>query len=92
MADFNPQNREEIQQAFQESEREVWIRNFRITCILAIIFVLAGNMLEYMVYPNDTGDFKGKHLLDLWTKKEVSIDGSTKLRVPRHGVLLLEQR
>jgi len=37
-------------------------------------------------------DVRGKQLLDLWTKKEVVIDSSAKLRVPRHGVLLLEQR
>jgi alpha-galactosidase len=37
-------------------------------------------------------DFRGKPLLDLWTKKEFVIGSSTKLRVPKRGVLLLEQR
>ena len=42
MPEFKLQNREEIQKAYQENEREVWIRNFRVACILAFIFVLAG--------------------------------------------------
>ena len=37
-------------------------------------------------------DFKGKHLLDLWTRKEIVLDAITALRVPSHSVLLLEQR
>jgi alpha-galactosidase len=37
-------------------------------------------------------DFKGKHFLNLWAKNELVFDGVAALRVPSHGVLLLEQR
>ena len=37
-------------------------------------------------------DFTSKLLLDLWNKKQLVLDGSATLRVPRHGVLLLELR
>jgi alpha-galactosidase len=37
-------------------------------------------------------NFKGMHLLDLWTGKEVVLNATTALLVPSHGVLLLEQR
>ncbi|HEX4350993.1 MAG TPA: hypothetical protein VH251_11425, partial [Verrucomicrobiae bacterium] len=51
MPEFKLQNREEIQIAFHENEREVWIRNFRVACILAIIFVPAGCSLDWFVAP-----------------------------------------
>jgi alpha-galactosidase len=36
--------------------------------------------------------FKEKRVVDLWTKRDLVLDASTVLRVPSHGVLLLEQR
>src|SRR5271169_5595553 len=56
MADFKLQNRADIQKAFQENEREVWIRNFRVASILAFIFVPAGCSLDWVVY-KDRGFF-----------------------------------
>ena len=53
MPEFKLQNREEIQKAFQENERKVWISNFRVACILAFVFVLAGNSLDWLVYNHD---------------------------------------
>jgi two-component system sensor histidine kinase PhcS len=50
MPEFKLQNREATEKAFQENEREVWIGNFRVACILAFIFVLAGNSLDFLVY------------------------------------------
>lgn len=52
MPDFNSKNHDAIQKAFHEHERDVWIRNFRIACILAAIFVLAGYSLDVLVYGN----------------------------------------
>src|SRR5215472_6986469 len=52
MPDFRSKNHDEIQKAFREHERDVWIRNFRYACILAAIFVLAGYSLDILVYAN----------------------------------------
>lgn len=47
----------EVRQAFQESEKAVRIHNFRVSCILALIFMPAGASLDYLVYPQHTGFF-----------------------------------
>ena len=57
MLKFKPQNSDEIQQAFSKNELEVWVRNFRVACILAAIFVLAGSSLDALVYPKKIGEF-----------------------------------
>jgi signal transduction histidine kinase len=51
MAEFQQQQNPEINQAFLDGERATWVRNFRIACILAFIFVPAGCTLDLMVYP-----------------------------------------
>jgi signal transduction histidine kinase len=51
MPDFQTQYLREINQAFQEGERAVWVRNFRVACILASIFTLAGSSLDFVLYP-----------------------------------------
>src|SRR5215469_8238832 len=48
---------QEIRKAFQETEREVWIRNFRVACVLAFIFVPAGSSLDWFVYHEHVGQF-----------------------------------
>src|SRR5271154_3219042 len=57
MSDFQSQNSAEINQAFLENERTVWVRNFRVACILAFIFVPAGSSLDYLVYREHFGEF-----------------------------------
>jgi len=56
MADFQ-QNYNEINRAFLEAERAIRIRNFRIACILAAVFVLAGSSLDILVYPTHFQEF-----------------------------------
>ncbi|HWY32311.1 MAG TPA: ATP-binding protein [Candidatus Acidoferrum sp.] len=51
MAETRQPNNPEINQAFLDGEREIWVRNFRIGCILGFIFVPAGFTLDLMVYP-----------------------------------------
>jgi signal transduction histidine kinase len=57
MPDFQPQNLKEINRAFLEGERAVWVRNFRVACILAFIFIPAGSSLDALVYPEHFGEF-----------------------------------
>jgi len=66
MTDSRLQNQDKIRKAFQEAEREVWIRNFRVACVLAFIFVLAGYSLDILVYadfPERTRKFLGYRLV-----------------------------
>ncbi len=50
-------NLPEVQRAFLENERSVWIRNFRVASILAFVFVPAGSSLDAFVYPTYFGEF-----------------------------------
>ena len=50
-------NLPEVQRAFLENERAVWIRNFRVATILAFVFVPAGSSLDAFVYPTYFGEF-----------------------------------
>jgi two-component system sensor histidine kinase PhcS len=63
MADLKLQNRAEIERAFHENEREVWIRNFRVASILAFIFMPAGCTLDWFVYRDYFWRFLGLRLL-----------------------------
>jgi hypothetical protein len=59
----------------------------------AIAFFNRGNSaMDFDPTLKALDDFKGKHLLDLWTKKEIVLDAITEVRVPSHGVLLLVKR
>src|SRR5438132_2468916 len=51
-----------VQQAFLENERGVRIHNYRVSCIVALIFMPAGASLDYMVYPKLTPYFFGLRL------------------------------
>ncbi len=48
---------EAIRQAFVEHERSVRIQNYRIACILALVFMPAGAALDFLVYPENTAHF-----------------------------------
>jgi signal transduction histidine kinase len=50
-------NPEAIQKAFRDHELSVRIHNYRVSCILALIFVPAGVSLDYFVYPDKRGLF-----------------------------------
>jgi two-component system sensor histidine kinase PhcS len=66
MSDYRSKNHDEIQKAFHEHERDVWIRNFRVACILAAIFVLAGYSLDVLVngdFPDMTRRFLGYRVI-----------------------------
>ncbi len=57
MLKLKPHNLDEIQQAFSKNELGTLVRNFRVACILAAIFVLAGSSLDALVYPKHLGEF-----------------------------------
>lgn len=63
MNNLRPQQNPEIQQAFLQNERDVWIRNFRVAAILAFIFVPAGSSLDWFVYRSYFGEFFRLRLL-----------------------------
>jgi signal transduction histidine kinase len=63
MNNLRPQQNPEIQQAFLQNERSVWIRNFRVAAILAFIFVPAGSSLDWFVYRQHFGEFLELRLL-----------------------------
>jgi signal transduction histidine kinase len=52
-----PASSEELRQAFADYERPVAIQNYRVGCILGIIFMPAGATLDYFVYPDKVNLF-----------------------------------
>ena len=57
MPDSATQHSAEVHQAYVQHERDVWIHNFRVACIIALIFVPAGISLDLIVYPHNLGEF-----------------------------------
>src|SRR6185503_8287893 len=57
MSDYNLKNFSEVNQAYLDNERAVWVRNFRVACILAFIFVPAGSSLDFWMYPKFFTEF-----------------------------------
>src|SRR6185437_8180022 len=53
---------ENPQEAFRQYERSVRIHNYRIACILALIFMPAGTTLDWVVYPDQWLHFLGLRL------------------------------
>ena len=49
--------------AFQASERDIIIRNNRVACILGVIFMPMGFLLDYFVYPKFVPPFFGYRVL-----------------------------
>ncbi|MEW6161030.1 MAG: ATP-binding protein [Verrucomicrobiota bacterium] len=47
----------ELERLFEESERQVTVQNYRVGCILGIIFMPAGATLDYFVYRDETWPF-----------------------------------
>jgi alpha-galactosidase len=75
-----------------EGPMEIWEKDLSGGRRAIAFFNRGESTLDFDPNLKVLADVRGKQLLDLWTKKEVVIDSSAKLRVPRHGVLLLEQR
>ena len=53
----------QIQAAFAVYERRVRIQNYKVGCIMALIFVPAGASLDYFVYPDKLAEFLGMRFL-----------------------------
>lgn len=47
----------EIKAAFLEYEKQVRIQNYKVACILALVFMPAGISLDWLVYPQKLSDF-----------------------------------
>src|SRR5690348_12014448 len=57
MAKDATENTAGIAQAFHANERSVRIQNYRISCMLALVFMPAGVVLDWRVFPEHTGWF-----------------------------------
>jgi signal transduction histidine kinase len=51
-----------LRSAFQDYERKVRVRNYKVGCILALIFMPAGASLDYFVYHNAKYDMLGEFI------------------------------
>jgi signal transduction histidine kinase len=56
-------NSKELDSAFQEYERKVRIRNYKVGCVLAFIFMPAGASLDFFVYHDKVPEFLRLRLL-----------------------------
>jgi alpha-galactosidase len=75
-----------------EGPMEIWVKELSGGKRAIAFFNRGESAMDFAPNLKELADFKGKHLFDLWTKKELVLDGSAALRVPKHGVLLLKQR
>jgi alpha-galactosidase len=75
-----------------EGPMEIWVKELSGGKRAIAFFNRGESEMDFDPKLRAFADFKGKHLLDLWTKKELVPSSSTILRVPKHGVLLLGQR
>jgi alpha-galactosidase len=75
-----------------EGPIEIWVKELSGGKKAIAFFNRGESTMDFDPGLKVLADFKGKHLLDLWTKEELVLNAGTALRVPRHGVLLLEQR
>lgn len=57
MVDALPEKHPDLRQAFRDYERGIRIHNYRVACILALIFMPAGVVLDYFVYPDRVAHF-----------------------------------
>lgn len=57
MPEVTAPNEEQIQREFLEHERSVRVTNFRIACLTAFVFMPAGSSLDWLVYPDQFGEF-----------------------------------
>jgi signal transduction histidine kinase len=57
MAKDPPAASQELKTAFLNYEREVRIQNYKVACILALVFMPAGVVLDFLVYPSHVVEF-----------------------------------
>lgn len=75
-----------------EGPMEIWAKELSGGKRAIAFFNRGESTMDFDSNLRALAEFRGKHLLDLWTKTELVLDGSAALRVSKHGVLLLEQR
>jgi len=75
-----------------EGPMEIWVKELSGGKRAIAFFNRGESTMDFDPNLKALADFRGKHSLNLWTKKELILDGGAPLRVPSHGVLLLEQR
>jgi alpha-galactosidase len=75
-----------------EGPMEVWVKELRGGERAIASFNPGESAMDCDPNLRALADFRGKHFLNLWAKNELVFDGVAALRVPSHGVLLLEQR
>ncbi len=63
MPERNLQSSPELQASFLNHERVVRVHNFRVACILALVFMPAGSSLDGLVYPGHFTEFLELRLL-----------------------------
>src|SRR6266404_3501154 len=54
MAETVTPDKSALRQAFSEYQREVAIQNYKVGCVLGIVFMPAGVSLDYFVYRDET--------------------------------------
>jgi alpha-galactosidase len=77
---------------WEEGPMEIWVKELSGGKRAIAFFNRGESAMNFDLSLKELANFKGKHFLDLWTKKELVLDGNAALRVPKHGVLLLKQR
>jgi alpha-galactosidase len=75
-----------------EGPMEIWVKELSGRKRAIALFNRGESTMDFDPDLKALADFRGRPLLNLWTRKELVLDGSPALRVPSHGVLLLEQR
>ena len=75
-----------------EGPMEIWVKDLSGGKKAIAFFNRGESALSFDPRLKELAGFRGKSLLNLWTKKELALESTTSLRVPSHGVLLLEQR
>lgn len=75
-----------------EGPLEIWLKELSGGKAAIAFFNRGNSAMDFGPGLKVLSNFQGKHLRDLWTRKELILDATTALRVPSHGVLLLEQR
>ena len=71
---------------------EIWLKDLSGGKTAIAFFNRGNSAMDFNPGLKVLSDFQGKHLWDLWSQKEMSLDATTPLSVSSHGVLLLEQR
>lgn len=54
---------DELRRAFAEYERHVRVRNYKVGCVLAFVFMPAGTALDWFVYPDRVPEFFAARVL-----------------------------